>query len=226
MSFEFKQCTVNNVPIAGLFEIQPKLFGDKRGYFFESYNECDFKDAGLSMTFVQDNESSSKKGVLRGLHFQTKHTQGKLVRVIFGRVYDVAVDLRNESPAFGKYYGVVLDGEKRNQFYIPKGFAHGFYVLSDTAVFSYKCTDFYNPQSESGIVWNDAHIAIDWQGVAAAEDDTQSHILQNTSNSLQDISHTIVASSPLLSEKDTLLPAFDKNKKYFSLDGTWIGNDE
>ncbi|MBQ9494471.1 MAG: dTDP-4-dehydrorhamnose 3,5-epimerase [Treponema sp.] len=195
MSFEFKQCAVNGVPIAGLFEIQPKLFSDKRGYFFESYNERDFKDAGLAMTFVQDNVSCSTKGVLRGLHFQTKHAQGKLVRVVSGRVYDVAVDLRNDSPTFGAYYGVVLDGEKHNQFYIPKGCAHGFYVLSDAAVFTYKCTDFYDAHGESGIIWNDVHLAINWN-------DVEPNV------------------TPLLSEKDALLPAFNKSKKYFTLDGT------
>ena len=140
MAFEFNKC-----PIEGLWEIQPKIFGDARGYFAETYSEKDFFEAGLTMKFVQDNQSASKGGVLRGLHFQTKHPQGKLVRALEGKVYDVAVDLRNGSPTFGKAYGVGLDSQKNNMFYIPEGFAHGFYVISDFAVFTYKCTDFYQP---------------------------------------------------------------------------------
>ena len=145
MAFEFKKCIVDGTEVEGLWEIQPKIFGDARGYFLESYSEKDFFAAGLTMKFVQDNQSKSSKGVLRGLHFQTQHPQGKLVRALEGCVYDVAVDLRKGSKTFGKYYGVVLDAEKQNQFYIPEGFAHGFYVLSDTAIFAYKCTDFYDP---------------------------------------------------------------------------------
>jgi dTDP-4-dehydrorhamnose 3,5-epimerase len=154
--------TVTKCPIEGLYEIQPKVFGDDRGYFFECYSRRDFEAAGLGMNFVQDNQSRSSKGVLRGLHFQKNHPQGKLVRVIAGEVFDVAVDIRRGSPTRGKWHGVILDGEKQNQFYIPEGFAHGFLVLSETAVFSYKCTDFYYPEDEGGIVWNDPTINIDW----------------------------------------------------------------
>ncbi len=198
MPFDFKKCKSGNIEIPGLYEIQPKVFGDKRGYFFEVYSEKDFFEAGLKIKFVQDNQSSSTKGVLRGLHFQTRHPQGKLVRAVSGQVYDVAVDLRKGSPSFGKYYGVILDSEKQNQFYIPEGFAHGFYVLSDSAVFAYKCTDFYDPQGEGGLMWNDPTIGIDWASVAP------------------DI-------SPLLSEKDGKHPAFDVNGSYFDSNAKWIG---
>jgi dTDP-4-dehydrorhamnose 3,5-epimerase len=159
MPFEFKPC-----PIPGLYEITPKVFGDRRGYFFECWSERDFAAAGLSMAFVQDNQSRSGKGVLRGLHFQKAHPQGKLVRVIEGEVFDVAVDIRTGSPSRGKWHGVVLSGETQNQFYIPEGFAHGFLVLSETAVFAYKCTDFYHPEDEGGILWNDPVLGIEWPG--------------------------------------------------------------
>jgi dTDP-4-dehydrorhamnose 3,5-epimerase len=149
-------------PIEGLFEIQPKVFGDSRGYFFESWSERDFAAAGLSMRFVQDNQSRSTKGVLRGLHFQKTHPQGKLVRVIEGEVFDVAVDIRPGSKTYGKWHGVTLSAEKNNMFYIPEGFAHGFLVLSDTAIFTYKCTDFYHPEDEGGLLWNDPSIGIVW----------------------------------------------------------------
>jgi dTDP-4-dehydrorhamnose 3,5-epimerase len=155
--FTFDPC-----PIPGLYEIQPKVFGDSRGYFFEAYSERDFHAAGLTMRFVQDNQSRSNKGVLRGLHFQKAHPQGKLVRVIEGEVFDVAVDLRAGSAAWGKWHGMVLSGERQNQFYIPEGFAHGFLVLSDFAVFAYKCTDFYYPGDEGGIAWNDPALGIAW----------------------------------------------------------------
>lgn len=148
--------------IEGLVIIEPKIFGDHRGYFMETYNYNDFKQAGLDMNFVQDNQSKSKKGVLRGLHYQTKHPQGKLVRVLSGEVFDVAVDLRKNSPTFKKWYGVYLSGENKKQFYIPEGFAHGFLVLSEEAEFVYKCTDFYHPEYESGIIWNDPEIGIEW----------------------------------------------------------------
>ncbi|GHV82860.1 dTDP-4-dehydrorhamnose 3,5-epimerase [Spirochaetia bacterium] len=160
MPFTFTKC-----PIDGLYEITPKVFGDIRGYFFECYSERDFFDAGLTERFVQDNQSRSKRGVLRGLHFQREHPQGKLVRAIEGEVFDVAVDIRQGSPTFGKWHGVVLSGEKQNQFYVPRHFAHGFLVLSETAVFAYKCTDFYHPEYEAGIVYNDPNIAIDWPKV-------------------------------------------------------------
>ncbi|SHK24049.1 dTDP-4-dehydrorhamnose 3,5-epimerase [Tepidibacter formicigenes] len=148
--------------IKDLYIIEPKVFGDNRGYFMESYNKKDFHEAGLTMDFVQDNESKSKKGVLRGLHFQTKHTQGKLVRVTKGKVFDVAVDLRKGSPTYGKWEGVILTEENKRQFYVPEGFAHGFLVLSDEAVFNYKCTDYYAPEYDAGVLWNDSDIGIDW----------------------------------------------------------------
>ena len=148
--------------IKDLYIIEPKVFGDSRGYFMESYNKKDFEEAGLSMTFVQDNESKSKKGVLRGMHFQTKHTQGKLVRVTSGEVYDVAVDLRKDSPTFGQWEGVFLSAENKRQFYVPEGFAHGFLVLSDEAVFNYKCTDYYAPEYDCGLLWNDEDVNIQW----------------------------------------------------------------
>ena len=155
--------------IEGLFVIEPTIYGDSRGHFMETYNEKEFNEAGITAKFVQDNESRSKRGVLRGLHFQKKHPQGKLVRVLEGEVLDVAVDLRDGSKTFGKWYGVVLSAEKHNQFYIPEGFAHGFYVLSDAATFCYKCTNFYDPTDEGGIIWNDPDINIDW-GIKAEDD--------------------------------------------------------
>ena len=157
MPFEFSPCS-----IPGLFEIQSKVFGDSRGNFFEVWSQRDFEAAGITARFVQDNQSRSARGVLRGLHFQITHPQGKLVRAIEGEVFDVAVDLRPDSPTRGKWHSVVLSGEKQNQFYIPEGFAHGFLVLSDTAVFAYKCTDFYYPEDEGGIIWNDPAIGIKW----------------------------------------------------------------
>ena len=156
--------------------IEPTVHGDSRGYFMETYNENDMKEAGLDMVFVQDNQSCSTKGVLRGLHFQKQFPQGKLVRVIKGSVYDVAVDLRSDSETYGKYYGIELTEENKKQFYIPQGFAHGFLVLSDIAEFCYKCTDFYHPGDEGGMAWNDPEIGIQWpqvkgsyQGSASAE---------------------------------------------------------
>ncbi|MBQ9538217.1 MAG: dTDP-4-dehydrorhamnose 3,5-epimerase, partial [Treponema sp.] len=157
MAFEF-----HKTHIEGLFEITPKVFGDRRGFFLESYSKRDFEQAGIKAEFVQDNMSSSSQGVLRGLHFQKRHPQAKLVSVVYGQVYDVAVDLRNGSATFGSYHGLLLDGEKHNAFYIPAGFAHGFCVISETAVFAYKCTDFYHPEDEGGLIWNDPAIAIDW----------------------------------------------------------------
>jgi dTDP-4-dehydrorhamnose 3,5-epimerase len=148
--------------VKDLYVIEPQVFGDQRGYFMESYNKKDFFEAGLTMEFVQDNESKSKRGVLRGLHFQTKHTQGKLVRVTSGEVFDVAVDLRRGSPSFGKWEGVLLTEENKKQFYVPEGFAHGFLVISDVAVFNYKCTDYYSPEYDSGILWNDEEVGIEW----------------------------------------------------------------
>lgn len=175
--------------IEGLYIIEPKKHGDARGYFMETYHYEDFKQAGLPMVFVQDNQSCSVKGVLRGLHYQKQYPQGKLVRVFSGSVYDVAVDLRKNSPTYGKYHGVVLSEENGQMFYIPEGFAHGFLVLSDTAVFTYKCTDFYHPEDEGGIIWNDPEIGIDWP-----------------------LSMGIL---PTISEKDTRLPSFRENRMVF-----------
>lgn len=149
-------------PIEGLYVIEPSVFPDDRGFFMESYNKRDFAEIGLEMEFIQDNHSHSKKGVLRGLHFQDKHPQGKLIRVVRGEVFDVAVDIRNGSPTFGRWYSVILSEENKRMFYVPKGFAHGFLVLSDEVDFLYKCTDYYYPQEDCGIIWNDPEIGIDW----------------------------------------------------------------
>lgn len=154
--------TVETCGIEGLKIITPQVFGDARGYFMETYNYNEFKEAGIDCVFVQDNQSASKRGVLRGLHFQIEHPQDKLVRVIKGEVYDVAVDLRQDSPTFGKWYGVLLSEENKKQFFIPKNFAHGFLVLSEYAEFCYKCTDFYHPGDEGGLIWNDSEIGVEW----------------------------------------------------------------
>lgn len=175
--------------ISSLYIIEPKVFGDSRGYFFETYNERDFAAAGIATRFVQDNQSKSSRGVLRGLHFQKTYPQGKLVRVIEGEVFDVAVDLRAGSASFGKWEGVTLSGELQNQFYVPPGFAHGFLVLTEEAVFAYKCTEFYYPEDEAGIRWDDPTIGINWPDVGQ---------------------------TPKLSSKDLTLPAFDPAKKYFT----------
>ncbi len=148
--------------IEGIAIIEPTVHGDSRGYFVETWNLNDMKEEHLDINFVQDNQSKSSKGVLRGLHFQKQYPQGKLVRVIKGSVYDVAVDLRIDSPTYGKYYGIILNDTNNLQFYIPEGFAHGFIVLSDTAVFAYKCTDFYHPNDEGGLAWDDPDIGIEW----------------------------------------------------------------
>ena len=159
-NFKFTETKIKDV-----FIIEPKVFGDNRGYFLETYKKSDFIEAGLCYDFVQDNQSSSHKGVLRGLHFQKKHPQAKLVRVLFGEVFDVAVDLRKGSETYGQWIGVLLSGDNKKQFMIPRGFAHGFVVLSDYAVFAYKCDDFYHPEDEGGILWNDPDIAIEWPKV-------------------------------------------------------------
>ncbi|MBR5699663.1 MAG: dTDP-4-dehydrorhamnose 3,5-epimerase, partial [Bacteroidales bacterium] len=149
-------------PIEGLLIIEPRVFGDERGYFFESYSERDFIEAVGPVKFVQDNESKSRYGVLRGLHFQKEpYAQAKLVRVVSGAVLDVAVDLREGSPTFGQHFSVELTGENHRQFFIPKGFAHGFCVLSEEVVFQYKCDEFYHPEAEGGIAWDDPDLAID-----------------------------------------------------------------
>ena len=152
-----------NTGIEGLYIIEPTVFGDNRGFFLESYSKKEFEEIGLTYEFVQDNHSKSKKGVLRGLHFQTKHSQGKLVRVIKGAVYDVAVDIRKGSKTYGKWYGIELSAENKKMFFIPPGFAHGFLTLEDETEFQYKCTDIYAPQYDSGIMWNDKDLNIDWK---------------------------------------------------------------
>lgn len=154
--------TVETCEIEGLKVITPQVLEDARGYFMETYQYEDFKAAGIDQIFVQDNQSASVKGVLRGLHFQIQYPQDKLVRVLKGEVYDVAVDIRPGSKTYGKYFGVRLSAENKKQFFIPKNFAHGFLVLSDTAEFAYKCTDFYHPNDEGGIIWNDPDIGIAW----------------------------------------------------------------
>lgn len=190
------QITVTKCPIEGLYVIEPKVHGDHRGYFMETYNQRDMEEAGLNMVFVQDNQSMSVKGVLRGLHSQKEYPQGKLVRVIQGRVFDVAVDMRPGSETYGKWYGLELTAENKKQFYISQGFAHGFLVLSETAEFCYKVTDFYHPNDEVGIAWNDPGIGIQWpeivgqyRGTASAE------------------GYAMADGTPLkLSEKDQKLP--------------------
>lgn len=158
MSFEIIKCDIE-----GLLELQPIIHNDSRGYFFEQYNKEKLHSMGIDVEFVQDNISKSSKNVLRGMHFQQKFPQGKLITVLEGSIYDVAVDLRPNSPSYLKYHGVVLDSNKHNQFYIPEWFAHGFLVLSDTALVSYKCTNLYHPEDESGIMWNDSNIGINWE---------------------------------------------------------------
>ena len=155
--FNFISTDIEDVKI-----IEPTVFGDARGYFMETYSENEFSENGIAVQFVQDNESRSRKGVLRGLHFQKRNPQGKLVRVIEGEVFDVAVDLRKSSATFGKWVGVTLSAENKKQFYIPEGFAHGFVVLSETAAFVYKCTRLYAPGDEGGLMWNDPQIGIEW----------------------------------------------------------------
>lgn len=174
--------------IEGVYIIEPKVFGDHRGYFMETYSERDFFEAGLNYKFVQDNQSKSKKGVLRGLHFQKKHPQAKLVRVIKGEVFDVAVDLRKGSKTYGKWVGVLLSEENKRQFMIPRGFAHGFLVVSDEAEFTYKCDEFYHPEDEGGIMWNDPDVGVKWPSIDG---------------------------EILLSEKDTKHPSFKESKIEF-----------
>ena len=154
--------TFTPTSIEGVVIVDVKSYGDERGYFMETYKQPDFVAGGIDVDFVQDNQSSSTKGVLRGLHFQIQHPQSKLVRVISGEVFDVAVDLREGSPTYGKWEGVILSAENHRQFFIPRGFAHGFLVLSDSAEFCYKCDDVYHPNDEGGLMWNDPALAIDW----------------------------------------------------------------
>jgi len=158
MPFEFMPLAIPEVIL-----IKPKVFGDSRGHFIETYHEHDFKKHGITKDFVQDNQSRSVKDVLRGLHYQLKHPQGKLVRVTEGKVLDIAVDIRQGSTTFGQAVSVIIDAEQHHQLYIPPGFAHGFSVLSETVTFLYKCTDFYHPEDECGVAWNDPALKIDWQ---------------------------------------------------------------
>lgn len=168
--------------IQGLCVITPNVHRDDRGYFVETYNQRDFEEEGLDMVFVQDNQSSGNRGVLRGLHFQKEFPQGKLVRAIRGRVYDVAVDLRADSATYGKWYGVELSEDNFRQFYVPRGFAHGYLVLSNTAEFCYKCTDFYHPGDEGGLAWNDPEIGVIWpevQGAYPGSASTEGYCMQD-----------------------------------------------
>lgn len=191
------QIKVTKCPIEGLYVIEPAVHGDNRGYFMETYNQQDMAEHGLNMVFVQDNQSMSVKGVLRGLHLQKEHPQGKLVRVIQGRVFDVAVDMRPGSPTFRQWYGIELTSENKKQFYISEGFAHGFLVLSDTAEFCYKVTDFYHPGDELGFAWNDPAIGVRWPEVVGQYQGTASPE-----------GYTMTDGTPLrLSDKDTRYPA-------------------
>lgn len=190
------QIKVTKCPIEGLYIIEPAVHGDSRGYFMETYNQRDMQENGLNMVFVQDNQSMSVKGVLRGLHFQKQYPQGKLVRVIKGRVFDVAVDLRQGSATYGKWYGVELTEENKKQFYVSEGFAHGFLVLSDTAEFCYKVTDFYHPGDEGGLAWNDPAIGIQWP-----------EVIGQYMGSASPEGYTLADGTPIsLSEKDKKLP--------------------
>lgn len=186
------QIKVEKCKIEGLYIIEPAVHGDSRGYFMETYNQNDMREAGLDMVFVQDNQSMSTKGVLRGLHFQKEFPQGKLVRVINGRVFDVAVDLREGSKTYGEWFGVELSAENKKQFYISEGFAHGFLVLSETAEFCYKVTDFYHPGDEGGLAWNDPEIGIEWP-----------ELIGSYNGSASAEGYTLADGTPLnLSEKD------------------------
>ena len=185
--------TVKTTPIKDLIIIETKVFGDSRGFFMETYNQKSFEELGLTMKFVQDNHSKSKKGVVRGLHFQTRNTQGKLVRVIRGRVFDVAVDLRKESETYGQWYGIELSAENKLMFYVPEGFAHGFLTLDDDTEFVYRCTDLYSPEYDSGILWNDETLNIDWE-------------FEKFGINREELT---------ISEKDRKQQKFDFNKNYF-----------
>ena len=153
---------VTKTRVDGVLLIKPKVFGDERGYFVETYQKERYSEIGITHTFVQDNHSMSRRGILRGLHYQTKHPHGKLVMVSLGAVFDVAVDIRLDSPTFGKWFGAILSQENQHQLWIPPGLAHGFLVLSDIAHFHYKCTDFYDPKNEASILWNDPELNIEW----------------------------------------------------------------
>lgn len=191
MSFSFKKLSIE-----GLIEISPVVFQDFRGYLLETYNSEDYCMEGIDALFVQDNQSKSFRGVLRGLHFQRNYAQGKLVRAVEGEIFDVAVDLRQGSPTFGKWDALILRASEQNQFWIPPGFAHGFLALSETAVSAYKCTDFYHPEDEGGIRWNDPVLGIVWPDTGV---------------------------TPILSAKDEALPNLTFGGKYFDSLGRWIG---
>ena len=194
--------TFTQTEIPGVVVIEPQVFGDDRGYFMETYQKDQFAEAGIDKEFVQDNQSRSTRGVLRGLHFQKNHTQGKLVRVTRGEVYDVAVDCRPNSATFGKWVGVTLSEENKKMFYIPEGFAHGFLVLSDVAEFCYKVTDFYHPEDEMGIAWNDPDIAVAWPEVVGSY-----------SGSASGEGYTLADGTPLrLSAKDRILPTLKQRR--------------
>ncbi len=198
------QIKVTKTPIEGLYVIEPTVHGDDRGYFMETYSLRDLEEAGIKANFVQDNQSMSVKGVLRGLHFQKEHPQGKLVRVIKGTVFDVAVDLRQSSPTFGKWFGVELSEQNKKQFYVPEGFAHGFLVLSDVAEFCYKVTDFYQPNDQGGLAWNDPTINIKWPNVFGEYKGTSSAE-----------GYCMEDGSPLnLSEKDQVTPRLEEVFKF------------
>ncbi len=158
---------ISKTPLPGILIFEPTIHGDERGYFMETWRQSWFEEQGLNQRFVQDNQSKSSKGILRGLHYQIKHPQGKLARVVSGEVYDVAVDLRRSSPHFGKWYGIILSGENKKQLWIPPGFAHGFYVISETAELLYKCTDYYHPEDEFSLCWDDKAIGIAWPRLAS-----------------------------------------------------------
>lgn len=177
---------VISAPIPGAYVLEPQVFGDKRGFFFESYSQQRYQQNGIDANFTQDNVSFSSRGVLRGLHYQKPYAQAKLVQVLQGEVFDVAVDLRVGSPAFGKWYGVHLTAESHNQFYVPQGCAHGFVVLSETALFSYKCDDYYHHECEGGIIWNDPDVGIQWPitDVLLSDKDTRLPRLRDVSAEL------------------------------------------
>lgn len=174
---QFGNFIFHDTSIDGVIVVDVKSYGDERGYFMETYKQPDFVAGGIDVDFVQDNQSASTKGVLRGLHFQINHPQSKLVRVVEGEVFDVAVDLREGSPTYGKWEGVVLSAENKRQFFIPRGFAHGFLVLSDTAVFCYKVDDIYHPNDEGGIMWNDPAVGVEWPALQGDEQFDASKII-------------------------------------------------
>lgn len=186
--------------IAGLCVITPRVHGDARGYFMETYNKRDLEEAGIDIDFVQDNQSMSTKGVLRGLHYQKAFPQTKLVRLINGAVYDVAVDLRPDSKTYGKWYGILLTEENKKQFLIPRGFAHGFLVLSDRAEFCYKCDDFYHADDEGGLAWNDPAIGIVWPGIEG--------LYQGSASAC---GYKVDGMELKMSEKDQNWPSFHRN---------------